>query len=115
MSDDWNINKPLSDGGAIMWAIAQGMNEDYSRKLSYHTRKGKAGKAKEGYSNGIPMTGIVSRRSSSHPTPPRSTFARYVADWSTSLILRTFQHSSVSENWPRSLLHRSHSVTSPTR
>jgi DNA invertase Pin-like site-specific DNA recombinase len=57
VSDDWNINKPLSDGGAIMWAIAQGMNEDYSRKLSFHTRKGKAGKAKEGYSNGIPMYG----------------------------------------------------------
>jgi DNA invertase Pin-like site-specific DNA recombinase len=56
-SDDWNINKPLMDGGAIMWAITQGMNEDYSRKLSYHTRQGKAGKAKEGYSNGIPMYG----------------------------------------------------------
>jgi DNA invertase Pin-like site-specific DNA recombinase len=57
VSDDWDINKPLTDGGAIMWAIAQGMNEDYSRKLSYHTRKGKAGKAKEGYSNGMPMYG----------------------------------------------------------
>ena len=42
VSDDWNINKPLSDGGAIMWAIAQGMNEDYSRKLSFHARKGQS-------------------------------------------------------------------------
>jgi DNA invertase Pin-like site-specific DNA recombinase len=56
-SEDWDINKPLTDGGAIMWAIAQGMNEDYSRKLSYHSAKGKVGKAKDGYSNGRPMYG----------------------------------------------------------
>src|SRR5262249_18100486 len=44
VSDDWNINQTLTDGGAIVRAIAQGMTEDYSRKLSYHTRKSKPGR-----------------------------------------------------------------------
>jgi YD repeat-containing protein len=56
-SDGWDINKPLTDGGAVMWAITQGQNEDYSRKMSYHSKKGKTGKAKEGYSNGRPVYG----------------------------------------------------------
>ena len=54
-SDGWDINKPLTDGGSVMWAITQGQNEDYSRKISYHSKKGKTGKAKEGYSNGRPV------------------------------------------------------------
>lgn len=53
----WDINKPLTDGGSILWAITQGMNEDYLRKISYHVRKGKKAKAREGYSNGYPMFG----------------------------------------------------------
>lgn len=54
---DWDINKPLTDGGAILWAITQSQNEDFLRKLSYHVRKGKKAKAREGYSNGNPMFG----------------------------------------------------------
>jgi DNA invertase Pin-like site-specific DNA recombinase len=53
----WDINKPLTDGGAIMWAITQSQNEDFLRKLSYHVKKGKKAKAREGYSNGNPMFG----------------------------------------------------------
>jgi DNA invertase Pin-like site-specific DNA recombinase len=54
---EWDINKPLNEGGSILWAITQSMNEDYIRKISYHSSKGKRGRAREGYSNGLPMFG----------------------------------------------------------
>src|SRR5262249_51671216 len=52
-----DINKPLNEGGSILWAITQSLNEDYIRKISYHTIKSKRGSEREGYSHGLPMFG----------------------------------------------------------
>lgn len=53
----WDINKPLQEGFDIVWAITQVTNASYVRKLSAHVKKGKEGKARLGYSNGIPPYG----------------------------------------------------------
>jgi DNA invertase Pin-like site-specific DNA recombinase len=53
----WDINKVLQEGFDVAWAITQVQNAAFLRKLSGHVRKGKLGKARQGYSNGFPMFG----------------------------------------------------------
>jgi DNA invertase Pin-like site-specific DNA recombinase len=53
----WDINKPLQEGFDIVWAITQVTNAAFIRKLSGHVKKGKRGRALDGYSNSFPMFG----------------------------------------------------------
>jgi hypothetical protein len=53
----WDINKPLQEGFDIAWAITQVANAGFIRKLSGHVKKGKRGRAMEGYSNSFPIFG----------------------------------------------------------
>jgi hypothetical protein len=53
----WDINKVLQEGFDVAWAITQVQNAAFLRKLSSHVKKGKLGKAQQGYSNSFPMYG----------------------------------------------------------
>lgn len=53
----WDINKVLQEGFDVAWAITQVQNAAFLRKLSGHVKKGKLGKAQQGYSNSFPMFG----------------------------------------------------------